>query len=174
MIISAYKFIIYTPPNIKPNTLPIDSNSPAPTEKPSTLKSLRRIDFPGAILLAIWLSTLLIAITLKSSTPSNQTENQTPSFTFPLLLAVSGVTFLLFLLVELRLTKSPIMPFELLHRRTPIAVALNNFLMSVYTFALLYSFPVYLQAVKGFSAGKSGRYLIVYGFVGMVSLPHTP
>jgi hypothetical protein len=165
MIILASRFIVYTPISHKPVA------SPAEPEL-TTLQALRRIDFPGAILLAGWLSTFLIAITLKtSSTVSPPYKWSNP--TILSLLIATVVVFVIFMIVELRLAKQPIMPFELLHRRTPIAVALNNFIMSVYTFALLYCFPVYLQAVKGFGAAKSGRYLVPYGFIGMVGLQNS-
>jgi hypothetical protein len=94
---------------------------------------LKRIDFAGSFLLAGWVGSALLAISLKT----NSTDVDAYRWTDPTILglfAASAVLFAIFLLVELKLAAEPVMPFELLNRRTPVSVALNNFLISIVTF----------------------------------------
>ncbi len=55
------------------------------------------------------------------------------------LFATSAVLLVVFLLVELKWAAEPVMPFELLHRRTPVAVAINNLVISIVGFAAVSS-----------------------------------
>ena len=59
------------------------------------------------------------------------------AWTSPLILGLtitSIVLFAIFMVVELKVAKEPVLPIELLNRRTPIAVSINNFFLSVVLF----------------------------------------
>lgn len=121
------RYDLPTPPSSGTST-PVPGRS-----KVSTMALLKRIDFAGSFLLAGWVGSALLAISLKT----NSTDVDAYSWTDPTILglfAASAVLFAIFLLVELKLAAEPVMPFELLNRRTPVSVALNNFLISIVTF----------------------------------------
>ncbi|KAK6905846.1 hypothetical protein I203_106680 [Kwoniella mangroviensis CBS 8507] len=100
------------------------------------IQLFRRIDFLGCFLLAGWVGAALIAVSLKT----NSTLLDAYAWSDPLILALFGasaVLFALFLLVELKWASEPVMPFELLNRRTAVSVAINNFSISMAQFALV-------------------------------------
>ena len=123
---------IYTKVRYALPSLP-NSGASTPTTKPTVTQLLKRIDWLGCILLAGWVGSALVAVTLKT----NSTAVDAYKWTSPEILGLFGasaVTFVIFLAVELKWAKEPVMPFELLHSRTPIAVAINNFCISVVMF----------------------------------------
>lgn len=107
---------------------------PSGITKPTSWQNLKRIDFLGCFLLAGWLGSALIAISLKT----NSTASKAVAWSEPKIIGLfvaSGVLLVVFLLVELRYAAEPVMPFELLNRRTCVAVAVNNFTLSLVLFA---------------------------------------
>lgn len=54
----------------------------------------------------------------------------------------------------------PVLPLKLLSDRTTLATGLSNFFLSMTSFAILYNFPLYFQAVKLQKAGEAGLHLI--------------
>jgi len=110
--------------------------SPAQAESPHTfLGIIRRIDLPGCILLASWIGFALTAVSLVTNSTTGS-----PTWSCPEVIGLfvaSGVVFLFFLVWELKIVEYPVVPVEILNRRTPIAVAINNFVLSVVTFALV-------------------------------------
>ena len=116
----AYRFIRYTSPS-------------QPITTPTFGALLRRLDVLGCVLLAGWLGPILLAISLVTNSTTGY-----PTWSSPLtvgLFIMSGIILIGFLLWELRVVKYPVVPFELLNRRTPVAVAVNNFVLSVGYFA---------------------------------------
>ncbi|KAK8866078.1 hypothetical protein IAR55_001229 [Kwoniella newhampshirensis] len=142
--------------------------SPVVLEKQSAAKLLKRIDFLGCFLLAGWVGAALIAVSLKT----NSTAAYAYAWSDPTIIGLfvtAAVLFVIFLLVELRWAAEPVMPFELLVSRTPVAVAINNFTLSVANFAILYSVPLFFTAVRQFSASNAGAHLIPNSIFGMVA-----
>ncbi|WWC99825.1 hypothetical protein V866_006733 [Kwoniella sp. B9012] len=112
------------------------------------IQLFRRIDFLGCFLLAGWVGAALIAVSLKT----NSTSLDAYTWSDPLILAlfgVSAVLFALFLLVELKWASEPVMPFELLNRRTAVSVAINNFSISMAQFALKYYWLNFWSGLMG-------------------------
>lgn len=141
--------------------------NPAATEKQTTMQLFKRIDFLGCFLLAGWVGAALIAISLNI----NSTATNAWNWSDPVIIALfttSAVLFVLFLFVEFKWAAEPVMPFELLVSRTPVAVAINNFVLSMANFAILYSVPLYFTAVRQMSASNAGAHLIPNSFVGMM------
>lgn len=135
------------------------------------LPILRRVDLIGCFLLAGWIGLLIVAVSLVTNT----TEVQGPTWSSPLvygLLIASLVVFLLFVVWEVWVVAYPVVPIELLNRRTPVAVAVNNMFISVALFAQvspssqdlaepqLYTVPLYFTTVRLMSAAEAGRHLI--------------
>ena len=109
------------------------SGSATPVAKQTPFQLIKRIDWVGTILLAAWVGAALVAVSLNT----NSTTVDAYPWTSPTILGLFGasaVLFVVFLFVELKWAAEPVMPFELLHRRTPMAVALNNFILSVSLF----------------------------------------
>ncbi|WWC58641.1 uncharacterized protein I303_101185 [Kwoniella dejecticola CBS 10117] len=100
------------------------------------MQLFRRIDFLGCFLLAGWVGAALIAVSLKT----NSTATDSYKWSDPTIIGLfsaSAVLLAIFLLVELKWAAEPVMPFELLNRRTAVSVAINNFSISMAQFALL-------------------------------------
>lgn len=109
------------------------SGTATPAVKQTPFQLIKRIDWLGTFLLAGWVGAALVAVSLNT----NSTTVDAYPWTSPTILglfAASAVLFLIFLFVELKWAAEPVMPFELLHRRTPVAVAINNFILSIVTF----------------------------------------
>ncbi|WVO12917.1 hypothetical protein L204_100525 [Cryptococcus depauperatus] len=137
------------------------------TPKKTPFQIFRRIDFLGCLLLAGWLGSALIAISLKT----NSTSTNAYKWSDPLLLTLltsSAVLFVLFLFVELRWAVEPVMPFELLVSRTPVAVAINNLVLSVQHFATLYTIPLFFTTVRQMSAANAGAHMMPSSVTAMV------
>ncbi|WVF70344.1 hypothetical protein IAT40_005134 [Kwoniella sp. CBS 6097] len=135
--------------------------------KQTPMQLFKRIDFMGCILLAGWVGSALIAISLKT----NSTSVDAYLWSDPIILGLFGLSsilFVLFLVVELKWAAEPVMPFELLNRRTAASVAINNFAISVSNFALLYSIPLYFTVVRQMSSSLAGAHLMPNSVFGMI------
>jgi hypothetical protein len=109
------------------------SGTATPATKQSPWQLIKRIDWLGTFLLAGWVGAALVAVSLNT----NSTSVDAYPWTSPTILglfAASAVLFVIFLLVELKWASEPVMPFELLHSRTPVSVALNNLILSIVFF----------------------------------------
>ena len=123
-------------------TVPSDptSGTATPAKTPKRWQLVKRIDWVGTLLLASWVGAALIAVSLNA----NSTSVDAYPWTSPVILGLFGasaVLFVVFLFVELKWAAEPVMPFELLHRRTPMAVALNNFIISTSLFGCVSRSP---------------------------------
>lgn len=121
---------------------------------------LARIDFLGSGLLAASIGSALLATSLLTSIspPEARVTNG--------LFAIGAISFVLFIYVELRVAREPILPVELLRQQTPIAVAINNFIISVLSFGTMYSVPLFYQAVRLMSATEAGQHMVPNSVLG--------
>ncbi|OCF33929.1 multidrug resistance protein fnx1 [Kwoniella heveanensis CBS 569] len=143
------------------------TTTPGGGVKQTPMQLFRRIDFTGCILLAGWVGAALIAVSLKT----NSTSVDAYLWSDPVILGLFGLSaglFVLFLVVELKWAAEPVMPFELLNRRTAASVAINNFAISVSNFALLYSIPLYFTVVRQMSSSLAGAHLMPNSIFGMI------
>ncbi|TYJ52479.1 hypothetical protein B9479_006912 [Cryptococcus floricola] len=142
------------------------SATPNGTSAQTPYQLFKRIDFMGCILLAGWVGSALVAVSLKT----NSTAEEALDWGHPIILSLfsaSAVLFVLFLLVELKWAAEPIMPFELLVSRTPVAVAINNFVLSAQNYATLYSVPLFFTTVRQMSTSNAGAHLVPGSIMGM-------
>lgn len=129
-------------------------NVPSPTSTFSTSEKISRIDFAGSFSLVIGISTILLSLSFMSAEDKDPTD--------PLVwgLGLIGLTSLIsFFWFEKRAIQ-PVLPLKLLSDRTTLATGLSNFFLSMTSFAILYNFPLYFQAVKLQKAGEAGLHLI--------------
>ncbi|KAG8935126.1 hypothetical protein FRC02_008477, partial [Tulasnella sp. 418] len=126
-----------------------------PSRSESARERLKRIDYAGSITLVLAVSSLLLAVTFNSSAGVPWSN---PSVWGLLLCAAMFITA--FVLVEAYLASEPVMPLRLLRKRTPLAVALSNFLLKMVSFSMLYNVPIYFTAVKLTSSADAGLHLL--------------
>jgi hypothetical protein len=70
---------------------------------------------------------------------------------------VAIVSFLLFLVVELKLAIEPMLAPFLLKERIPVLVGTSNFLVAFCNFSVMYFFPMWFQTVMLSSASTAGE-----------------
>lgn len=125
---------------------------PADQESDSAFKRVRRIDFPGSILLSAAVAIFLWSLNSEGGSTSS-------SFIITSALPTSAVLFGLFILVEARYAAEPVIPLSLLRNRTVAAAAFASWFDSMALYALMFHIPLYLQA-KAYSPKQVGIRLL--------------
>ncbi|OQD74804.1 hypothetical protein PENDEC_c009G02035 [Penicillium decumbens] len=117
------------------------------------LEMLNRVDFAGCITLVASLVLLLIGL--------NHEGDQIVNLQFLVTIPLGSVLFGLFLLIEWRWAKEPIIPLSLFRRRTVVATCLTAWFMSSSLYILLYYVPLYLQML-GYTPSEVGLRILPY------------
>ncbi|OJJ44437.1 hypothetical protein ASPZODRAFT_2112608 [Penicilliopsis zonata CBS 506.65] len=115
----------------------------------SLLEKLGRVDYAGAIALAI--SVFLLLFSLSSA------QIQTT----PLLLSILAIT--VFLAIESRLTSrgaEPIIPISILKMRSVVLTCAAGMAAMMTRWSVLFYTPIYTMAVRGWSPGSAGLILL--------------
>ena len=121
--------------------------------------ALRRVDFLGAFLLVVTVTSLLLGL--------NTGGNQLP-WSHPLVVAALVVSVLalgLFIWVESnpRIVPEPVIPVTLIGRtRTILCACLTNWFATMASFLALYFVPLYLQAILEYSSSAAGLRVIPF------------
>ncbi|KAG8907221.1 hypothetical protein FRB99_005045 [Tulasnella sp. 403] len=124
--------------------------------QPQTLKEkLRRIDYLGSITLVLAVGGFLLGVMLMATEEMHLHDPLISGLFVTSALSIAG-----FFYVEGWVVSEPILPLKLLRQRTPMAVAVNNFLASIAAFSMLYNYPVYFTAVRLTSAETAGLHLL--------------
>ncbi|KAJ7590698.1 MFS general substrate transporter [Mycena floridula] len=121
----------------------------------STRDKLKRIDYAGSGTLVMSLTTLVVALTFKSTGGYEWGDFQVWGC-----LVTSVVAAAIFLLVEIKLAAEPILDVSMVTQRTAGFVALSNFLLAVLSFSTIYNVPLYFTAARLRSASDAGAHLI--------------
>lgn len=116
-------------------------------------KSLRRVDFAGALLLIATVCSLLVGLH-EGAGAGWQTSRALGWLCACLPLSA------LFLLVELKFAPEPFVPRAILYNRTVVACSLSNFFAFGTWLAITYYLPLYWQAVEQLSAGEASVRLL--------------
>lgn len=123
-----------------------------------------RVDFLGAFTLVSTVACILIPLSLVSGNDAPLTDPAVYG------LVIAGfVSMAAFLFVEVRVAAEPILPMRLLHTSTGLGVSISNFTLSITSFATLYTYPLYFQAVRLESASEAGLHIIPYSVALSVS-----
>ncbi|CAE6521165.1 unnamed protein product [Rhizoctonia solani] len=130
-------------------------NIKLPETKQTVRQKLARIDYGGSFTLVVFVGSLLLGLSLKTS---EDLEWSSP--TVVSLLCSSGIFGVAFVFVEAKWAPEPVMPLRLLTMRTPLFVAISNFCVSSNAFAMLYNVPLYFSAVRLNSASEAGLHLL--------------
>jgi len=119
---------------------------------PSTRKR-QAIDYPGAILLAIGLSAIVIVTSLSGTLMSG-----TPGWVWAAIIAGIVAVIGAFLAAEAR-APAPVLPLELFGERIFAVSALVSLLVGIALFGSTTLLPVYLQVVKGADPATAGLHM---------------
>ncbi|KAG8780807.1 hypothetical protein FRC12_022585 [Ceratobasidium sp. 428] len=125
-------------------------NVTLPQPKQTARQKLARIDYAGSFTLVTSVGCLLLGLSLKTSEDLDWSSRLILGLFF--VGAISGVAFIY---VEAHLAVEPIMPLNLLTRRTPLAVALANLCGALDAISTIYNVPLYFTAVRLRSAADS-------------------
>lgn len=166
---------------------PATSGTASPTTPPrvETIgQKLRRVDWLGSFTLAIFMGLALLALTLVTSSADPELAYRWDDKLIIGMFVASAFFFCVFLHVELFVASEPILPVELLTQRTPVAVAINNFVISILSFGVvrilssyphplalsanvqMYSVPLYYMAVRLMLSSDAGIHLIPNSILG--------
>lgn len=116
-------------------------------------KKLKRIDFPGAIVLIAAVFTLLLALDRGSNV----------SWQAPITLISLGLSiplFLGFVFIEMKIAAEPFAPGHIIFNRSIIAAYLCNFFAMAGWLAAIFYIPLYWQVAKHISATGAGLRMI--------------
>ena len=108
-----------------------------------------RLDIGGAITVTLGLGALVYAIV------GTETHSWGSAQTL-ILLAVAVVLLAVFTVIELRLVRTPLVPFSLFRSRSVSGANMVMFLVGAAFFAMWYFLSLYLQNVLGYSALRAG------------------
>lgn len=128
---------------------------------PTGWAAVRRIDFPGAVLVATVTLSLLIGLTWVGSDPTAWTSPRVVGT-----LAVAGLGLVGFVLAE-RVAVEPILPLGLFRDRVFAANSALSLLQMMALFGLAFFVPMFLQGVLGASPTESGALMTPFS----VSIP---
>ena len=158
--------------NVVPVTLPLARSTSTTKESVSWRAALRRIDYLGSLTLVLAVGSLILGLSLKTS--STNAQGQPYPWSDPRvygLLIASVVATIAFVFVEGRIAPEPILPLQMLSRRTPAAVATVMLVMAVNAFSTIYNVPLYFTAVRLQTSAAAGARLLPYSImIGLGSL----
>ncbi|CAG8585069.1 4210_t:CDS:1 [Ambispora gerdemannii] len=127
----------------------------------SRREKLIRIDYIGILLFSLSILANLLALDWAG-------DNEEWSSTFVILFLVAGLLlFFLFIFVEFRIAKEPLIPFKLFKTRNVLIINICNFIIGMAIFSLIHYIPIYLQIMDNMSVSKSGIQLWPL-FIGLV------
>jgi len=109
----------------------------------------RRLDIWGAVTVTAGLGVLIYAIVGTESRPWSSAQTVA-------LLVAAAVLLALFAVIELRLTRVPLVPLDLFRSRSVSGANAVMFLVGAVFFSMWYFLSLYLQNVLGYSALRAG------------------
>ncbi|CEH14542.1 related to multidrug resistance proteins [Ceraceosorus bombacis] len=122
---------------------------------PGSMKDkFKRIDVWGALTLVSSITLILVGLSLGGA------ERDWSDRLVVGTLAAGAVVLTAFVLVEKYVAREPLMPMAVLFNRTPGAVALACWFLSMSQFGILFNVPQYFTSVEGTSSSYAGLHLI--------------
>ena len=120
----------------------------------------KRVDWGGAISLILTVSLLLFALDRGGNVSWNDRLTIYSLAAFP-------ICFICFAVIEMKFASEPFAPRRIVVNRALIASYLVNFFGMASAFALIFYFPLYLQAVLELTASQAGLWLLISVFSGL-------
>lgn len=119
-----------------------------PQKKTSGRTKWGDIDFGGSISLLLSIGALLLCL---------QRESDTWNY---VLAGVSAFFFAVFVYVELRVARYPVLPLTLLKRRVPLCIGIISGVIAIVNFNMMYHLPMVFEIVFGQSLTEAGAHMI--------------
>ncbi|KAI9436222.1 vacuolar amino acid permease [Lactarius indigo] len=124
-----------------------------PGEGKSSKEVLKRIDYGGSATLLVSVLSFLVFL---SARYNDEQPWEAPGVVLPL--ALSVVSLIAFVLVELCVASEPMLAPFLLKQKMPVLNGLSNFFVANCTFTIMYFFPMWFQTVALTNASTAGSY----------------
>ncbi|KAH9017661.1 MFS general substrate transporter [Lactarius hengduanensis] len=122
-----------------------------PGEGKSSKEVLKRIDYGGSATLLVSVLSFLVFL---SARYNDEQSWEAPGVILPL--ALSVVSLIAFVLVELCVASEPMLAPFLLKQKMPVLNGLSTFFVANCTFTIMYFFPMWFQTVAMTSASTAG------------------
>ncbi|KAJ3300755.1 hypothetical protein HDU76_006025 [Blyttiomyces sp. JEL0837] len=143
-----------------------------PFKKQSFNEQIKRVDFPGTVLLLVSVLMILLPTTLGGSQWAWSSAQVIACF------VVAAVTISALIYIELYYAVEPIIPPHLFKIRNVVVIFLTNFFQGGCFFAFVFYGPTYFEVLKGDSATQGGLQLlplllglVIFSIVGTMLLP---
>ncbi|CAO3625097.1 unnamed protein product [Mucor hiemalis] len=120
----------------------------------SLSKRLKKIDYAGATTIVLAVVGFLMATSLGGNIKPWSDPVVLSCFASSIVLAI------MFCIIEAKYALHPLMPWNIISSRTPLACSSTNLWCLMSTTALIYITPLYYQALLGYSASLAGLYIL--------------
>ncbi|KAH8978503.1 MFS general substrate transporter [Lactarius hatsudake] len=124
-----------------------------PGEGKSSKEVLKRIDYGGSATLLVSVLSFLVFLSARYNDEQSWEEPRVI-----LSLALSVVSLIAFVLLELCVASEPMLAPFLLKQKMPVLNGLSTFFVANCTFTIMYFFPMWFQTVALTSASTAGSY----------------
>ncbi|KAJ7063747.1 MFS general substrate transporter [Mycena amicta] len=128
-------------------------------ERTSLLAKLKRIDYAGAISLATCLLAFLLGMNYKTTFGHEWDDPHVWGY-----LVASLVLLATFILAEFKFAAEPILAVSMLAHRTPLFVAIHNFILSVLSLSIFFNTPLFFTAALLRTSANAGAHLVPNSF----------
>ncbi|KAJ2545945.1 hypothetical protein EV175_005784 [Coemansia sp. RSA 1933] len=125
-----------------------------PRPRDSAFEKLKRIDFIGILTIVAGIVMLQLALVWGGQ----EHPWKSAAVIVPLILGI--LLLIVFVIIEWKVPKEPIMPMRLFKSRNTTLIFLSQITFGMVFFAPIFYFPLYLSVIKNASAINSGLHLI--------------
>ncbi|OCF56470.1 hypothetical protein L486_06414 [Kwoniella mangroviensis CBS 10435] len=122
----------------------------------SMSRKLMQVDYLGVLMSSASIMLLLVPISGGGGTFAWSSP------TVIVLLIIGAIFGIIFMIVEGRVAKLPILPLRLFRLRTPCLISFQSFFIGMIYFGNLFYVPIFFQYCKGYTPLVSGALVLVY------------
>ncbi|RUS17289.1 major facilitator superfamily domain-containing protein [Endogone sp. FLAS-F59071] len=125
-----------------------------PYDRSSLIEKLKRVDFAGTLVLIAAVICILLPITWGGETYAWSSPIEISLF------IVAVILLGLFVIVEWKFAREPIMPLRLFKNRSIVAVFITQFFVGMAFFGYIFYLPIFFQVVRGATPTLAGLQLL--------------
>lgn len=118
------------------------------------MERFKKIDYLGAIIIV----SAVVCFLLSTSMGGNSRPWSDP-LVYGLLIS-SVVLGTLFCYVQAKVVSNPLMPWDIISARTPLACSMANFFGVMGSLAMTYTTPLFFQGVLGYTSSQAGLFFL--------------
>ncbi|KAI8140615.1 major facilitator superfamily domain-containing protein [Fennellomyces sp. T-0311] len=131
-----------------------DYNLKERKDNSTALDRLKQIDYLGAMSIV----SAVVAFLFATSTGGNLRPWSDPLVVGCIVSSV--ILAVVFCVIEAKVARNPLMPWNIITSQTPLACSLTNFWTLMCTTATIYLTPLYIQGLLGYTPTKAGIYFL--------------